>query len=70
MGNRREGGGKRMANKPAIKQPVFARHYDLDSIEYRFKFWNTDEREIHRQIIHFLAKRLKTLRLTGDEKGI
>ena len=52
--------------EPAKKQPVFERRYDVDSIEYRFKFWDTDEREIHHQIIHFLAKRLKTLRLTGD----
>jgi len=49
------------------KQPEFNTYYGTDSIEYRFKFYDTDEREIHKRIIHHLVEQLAVLKLHKDK---
>jgi hypothetical protein len=55
-----------MVGKMDKRNPVFAVHYDINSIEYCFKFWDTDERTMHKAIISLLTERLKNLRLVSE----
>jgi len=54
-----------MSDQPNLpeKEPVFQSIYGVNFIEYRFKFWDTDEKEMHKQIIHLLKERLPSLKL-------
>lgn len=45
----------------------FSKEYGLDWIEYRFRFYNKDERKIHVMIIQYLAKSLAKLKLVKDK---
>jgi hypothetical protein len=49
-----------------MNKPEFTKHYGINNVEYRFKFYNTNEREIHKQIIHYLVEELAKLKLHKD----
>lgn len=51
-----------------VKDPEFTKKYGIDSIEYRFKFYNTDEREMHKAIIHKLVEALPNIILAKDNE--
>ena len=45
----------------------FTTKYDIETIEYNFKFYKTDEREMMKQIINILVERISTLKLHKDK---
>lgn len=50
-----------------MNKPEFTKEYGIDTIEYKFKFKNTDEREMTKAIIHMLVEELPKIKLVKEK---